>query len=330
MKRWFKKNYKVAGYLALFVIFIGWTSFIQKSDKLWAAGKSISIAQENADNTNLKNDSLADSLSYKSETDNSGAANANAVAKEETNSEQKSDNPNADVPEINVQADARKDSSVSVNQDGYFEPEPEDNELDNSGDEPLDAVEPEVVDVVIGNASESTTPLGDAGKEDKETEEKTDGQIKESYKFPYVIADVNSSLNIRSGAGQNYDIVGEFAPDSYATVIEKGEEWTLVSASGITGYAATRYLLFDEAAIEKCHALGALKIKVTASVVNIRGAASIDSAVFGKANLGDTFKYHPEFLNDEWYEIEYEGKTAYISKEFTEFSMLLKQAQAKK
>lgn len=51
--------------------------------------------------------------------------------------------------------------------------------------------------------------------------------------------------------------------------------------------------------------------------LNIRKAASTESEILDMAETGDQFLLVVEAPKDGWYQIEYEGKTAYISAEFS-------------
>ena len=50
--------------------------------------------------------------------------------------------------------------------------------------------------------------------------------------------------------------------------------------------------------------------------LNVRSAASTDSDVLGLAENGDTFLLLVGEAKDGWYQIQYEGKTAYVSEDY--------------
>ncbi len=52
--------------------------------------------------------------------------------------------------------------------------------------------------------------------------------------------------------------------------------------------------------------------------LNIRAKASSDGEILGMAETGDQFLLLVETEKNGWYQIEYEGKTAYISSEFAD------------
>lgn len=144
-------------------------------------------------------------------------------------------------------------------------------------------------------------------------------EVKESVTFDKVIANVNESLNIRKDATSDAEVVGKLNKDSYAKILERGEEWTKISSGNVTGYANNEYLLFDQDAIDEAIKLAAFKVKVTAGTVNIRSEASTEAKVLGEAKQGDTYVLKSEYSIPGWDAIQYgERGIAYITSDFTE------------
>lgn len=141
----------------------------------------------------------------------------------------------------------------------------------------------------------------------------------ESVEFDKVIANVNESLNIRKDATQDAEVVGKLKKESYAKIVERGEEWTKISSGNVTGYANNEYLLFDQDAIDEAVKLAAFKVKITAGTVNIRSEASTESKVLGEAKQGDTYVLKSEYSIPGWDAIQYgERGIAYVTSDFTE------------
>lgn len=59
----------------------------------------------------------------------------------------------------------------------------------------------------------------------------------------YAIADVNSGLRIREGAGTEYPVVGELPPDGLCHVEEMAGEWAYITSGDIAGYVYASYLI---------------------------------------------------------------------------------------
>ena len=142
--------------------------------------------------------------------------------------------------------------------------------------------------------------------------------------YDFVIAKVNESVNIREEASTDSEVVGKLYKESYATVLERQDEWTKVTSGEVTGYISNDYLYFDEDAMEMAQELDAFQTEVTAGTVNVRTAPGLDAEIITEANLGDTFTQLPELTTEEWTAVELEdGTTAYLSAQFTEESITL-------
>lgn len=148
--------------------------------------------------------------------------------------------------------------------------------------------------------------------------------------FDKVIANVNESLNIRADSTTEAEIVGKLYKNSYAEIIERGEEWTKIQSGPVTGYVSNEYLFFDKDALDQAYELEAFQAEVTAGTVNVRTAPSLESEVLKEAKSGDTFSYLPDLSTDEWTAVELEdGTTGYLYSEFTDEDFVLKTAVSK-
>lgn len=129
----------------------------------------------------------------------------------------------------------------------------------------------------------------------------------------------DGSLNVRSGPGTNYKVVGWVRNGQKITVLEEAGAWTkiVVDATGKTGYIKSSYIEKEEVSVEKpVYALGSVKTKYAASTVNVRrGPGTKHAAEFA---LGSGAKVRILGESANWYLIETEdGKTGYISKNYT-------------
>lgn len=148
--------------------------------------------------------------------------------------------------------------------------------------------------------------------------------------FEQVIPNVNEYLNIRSEADANSDIVGKLYKNSYATIVERGEDWTKITSGSVTGYANNQYLYFDDNALNIAKSLDALKVKITAGTVNIRTKPTTDSEVIKVAKKDEVYAHVPEMDNAEWIAIQYtDSSLAYVSAQFVTTYIDLKTAVSK-
>lgn len=280
MEKWFRNNYRVFAVVFLLIVFIGWTVFLEKNEKV---------------PTNVE--PLHEDFSTVTPTTGTQPTDSN-------NSEEPSNTP-APTGSDRVAASTPVPATPTVEAVPTAEnvtPEPTPT--------PTQApATPTPVPSTPTPVPATPTPVVYA-------------------KFPYVLTDIDSRLNIRSGPGQEYGLVAKFTPNSYAKIIERGAEWTKISSGGYEGYSINDYLLFDDDAIRKLRSKDALYIEITADSVNIRKGMGTDTEIVAKAHLGERFPYIPERSTEEWICIEYNGEDAYASAAYVKESFNLNKAVA--
>lgn len=147
------------------------------------------------------------------------------------------------------------------------------------------------------------------------------------FNFDKVLPKVSEYLNVRSEPNQEAKSVGKLYKNSYATILERGEEWTKIRSGKVTGYVNNEYLYFDKNAITKAKSLEAFQAKITAGIVNVRSKPTTDSEIIVEAKKDDTFIHIPEMDSKDWVAILYdEGTIAYVSKDYIETTFELKTA----
>ena len=130
-----------------------------------------------------------------------------------------------------------------------------------------------------------------------------------------VVANIESYLNIRSEADEESEVVGKFYNGNVGTIVEKGDDWSLVSSGNAYGYVKNDYLLFGsdaESYIENnCDQVA----KVTAETLNIRAEESTDSEVVDLKDEGESLT----ILGQEngWYKVAVtDDQSGYVSSDF--------------
>ena len=159
------------------------------------------------------------------------------------------------------------------------------------------------------------------------TEEETNEQKEESVETAsietkkakvesnQVVADISSYLNIREEASEDANVVGKFYTGNVGTVVEKGDEWSLVSSGNAYGYVNNDYLLFGddaEAYIENnCDQVA----KVTAETLNVRAEESTDSEVVSLSDQGETLTVLGE--ENGWVKVAVsDEEVGYVSRDY--------------
>lgn len=94
-------------------------------------------------------------------------------------------------------------------------------------------------------------------------------------------------LNVRSGPGTNYEVVGQVSSGTTVEVLESGNGWYKIGYGAGESYVDGRYVKLNETVAGISAYYNEYKYgKVTASSLNIRSAASTDSDIIGRAAFG--------------------------------------------
>jgi len=136
----------------------------------------------------------------------------------------------------------------------------------------------------------------------------------------FAVANVNYDfVNVRSGAGVNYEIVGKMYDGSVAEIMEECEEadglWFHVTSGNVEGYIKADYFIYGdgvEEAIEK-NILRYANVKV--NILNVRDEADIDGERLGYLTAGEKVLILDE--EDGWYKVQYtDEKEGYICADY--------------
>lgn len=128
-------------------------------------------------------------------------------------------------------------------------------------------------------------------------------------------------VNIRSSASETADKKGKAQVGDEFDVIKVWENgWTEVEYEGGSGFIKSDYISIIEEAVEPEEDAGNSDVigTVTATTtVNIRSSASQDGTKLGVVYEGETLDLL-EKRSDGWCKVLYDGRTAYVKKEFVE------------
>lgn len=137
-----------------------------------------------------------------------------------------------------------------------------------------------------------------------------------------LMADIKSEMNVRAEASKDAKVVGKLHKGDLATVIEQGEEWTLISSGNVEGYVKNEYCVYGqeayEYALENCTTVATVQI----NGLRVRKDASTDSGVVSTLAANDQVIVDTdEETADGWVAVRYRGKTYYVSEEYVEVTL---------
>ena len=126
-------------------------------------------------------------------------------------------------------------------------------------------------------------------------------------------------INVRGGAGVNYEVVGKMYNKSVAEIIEECEEadglWFHVTSGNVEGYIKAEYFIYGDDVADAIEDSIIRYAVVKVNVLNVRDEADIEGERLGYLTAGEKVLILDS--EDGWYKVQYtDDKTGYISAEF--------------
>lgn len=168
--------------------------------------------------------------------------------------------------------------------------------------------EPENAGGIQASADGAQDHTGEAGNETADHTQEAEGRT------PFVMTNVQNTLNVRASASEEAEIIGRLYADCYGEILEQGEEWTLLRSGSVVGWAKNDYLLFGEAAEEALSQFGRWTATANESGLRIRTEASTDAGIYALLAQGDIVDIYED--QGEWLKVDYDGCVGYVSAEY--------------
>lgn len=139
------------------------------------------------------------------------------------------------------------------------------------------------------------------------------------------IVRVSTSLNLRSGAGKNYDVIGSLKNDAKLTLTgNKSGDWIeVITEDGKTGYVSEGYVNITDPSKNTTPVNTAIntemsstgkyaKVNTNSGNLNVRIGANKDSQLIGSLNKDAEVEILDATSNPNWTKIKYNGQEAYV------------------
>lgn len=149
------------------------------------------------------------------------------------------------------------------------------------------------------------------------------------------LAKVKTKLNIRSGPGKSYPVIGYMLPDA-ACYIESIDSngWAKVKSGEISGYTLTTYLYMEEEAQERAVSTGSLVAVVNADSVRMRSGTSVSTSanIVEVTDEGDSFKLLADNISSsdggtlKWVKVSHNGASRYLAQKYTDIYYIFNEA----
>ena len=154
------------------------------------------------------------------------------------------------------------------------------------------------------------------------------------------IANVDTNLLIRSGAGENYKIIGKLPRNAGCDITESLDNgWSKISAKTssetLTGYVKSEYLITGSKATNLAREVGNYVATANTNGLYVRGEASVDAPIIDQIAKGEELLVlDSTIITDNsdhkiWVKVSLdsddteEGSTAYVAKEYVDISFQL-------
>jgi uncharacterized protein YgiM (DUF1202 family) len=140
------------------------------------------------------------------------------------------------------------------------------------------------------------------------------------------VAQVSSSLMIRSAANEDAEVLGKIYNNCIATVLGEEDGWYYITSGSVTGYAKADYLTVGDVDLIKsvCRRVAT----VTTASLRVREEPNTDSSVLTQIPEDDDLTVLDESL-DGWISVSVEEGVGYVSNEYVTLSTEYEDAESK-
>ncbi len=138
------------------------------------------------------------------------------------------------------------------------------------------------------------------------------------------IAQVENHLNIREGAGEEYDLVGKLPVDAGCEILSDEGEWFQIRSGKVTGYVKGEFLLTGQDAANRAKEVKSIVATSVTQTLNARVEPNTDCSIWTMIAEGEEL----QLLEDqgEWLKVDVDGDECYVAREFVELSEQLQKA----
>lgn len=138
------------------------------------------------------------------------------------------------------------------------------------------------------------------------------------------IADVENHLNIREGAGEDYDLVGKLPKNGGCEILETEGEWYKIKSGKVTGYVKGEYLLTGEAAAIRAEEAKQVIATTNTQTVYLRTEPNTECTIWTAMPEDEDILVIEN--QGEWIKVDLDGDECYVYSEYVDISEQLPKA----
>ncbi len=128
---------------------------------------------------------------------------------------------------------------------------------------------------------------------------------------------VNDALNVRSGAGTSYSVIGSLSNGTQVEIVETSGSWYKIKYGSGYGYVSKDYILVNTRSIAE-NTISREGTAVTLSL-KVRDESNYEANVMGTIAMGEKVSVIED--NGEWSKIQYNDTIGYILNEYVDFNI---------
>ena len=167
---------------------------------------------------------------------------------------------------------------------------------------------------------EETTEHETVTEPEETTEPETTTEPQEESPYSGIaVAICDSYVNVRSGPGTEYKILGKIYKNCAAEILEESNGWYKMTSGNLTGYIKAEYFATGEEAGRLAEELGRKVGKVTASALRLRKEPSLDAKIVTMIPRGE--KVAVVYEDNEWVKVQADGTEGWVYKEYLDIEV---------
>jgi len=134
-----------------------------------------------------------------------------------------------------------------------------------------------------------------------------------------VMVDIRNYVNVRSEATVDSEKMGVLYKDCGGTLIEEGEEWSLIQSGELVGWVENSYLLFGDEAKAMASDVGMTLAVVNTRSLRLHTEASLDSEVLAIVPENEIMEVVDQ-SDPDWIYVDYGEWDGYVSAEYVDIN----------
>ena len=154
------------------------------------------------------------------------------------------------------------------------------------------------------------------------------GQTMDTTIFGYTnigIAEVDEgNLNVREGAGTDFNLVGKMPNHAACEILEIEGEWYKIQSGEVTGYVKGEYLITGDEAARLAEEYKQTVAKSNTTTLNVRAEANTDCSIITTMAEGEELEVIE--VGNEWIKVNIDSDEGFISAEYADVSVELPKA----